>query len=161
MNAIVLGLGNAIRSDDGVGIHAIRKLVGGNLLPPEVHAIEGGTLGLELLPRIKGASHLLALDAVDAGTAPGTLIRYSGEELANLPTAKSVHLLGFTDLVGTLSLLDSVPSEIVLLGVQPGSTDWGTELTAEVAARLSVLVEAARKQISNWLTAERRSVRRA
>jgi hydrogenase maturation protease len=156
MNAIVLGLGNAIRTDDGVGIHAIRKLIGDHPLPPDVHTIEGGTLGLELLPRIKGVSHLLALDAVDAGAAPGTLIRYAGGDLANLPTGKSLHLLGFTDLVGTLSLLDATPREVILLGVQPKSTDWGTGLSAEVEARLGGLVEAAWEQLSNWLQTERR-----
>jgi hydrogenase maturation protease len=151
MNAVVLGLGNPIRTDDGVGVHAIRALAAQNLFSGDVRMIEGGTLGLDLLPSLRGVTHLLALDAVDTGAAPGALSRFADGQLADLPINKSVHLLGFADLLGMINLLDGPPSKVILLGLQPKSTDWGTTLSTEVEVRLKDLVEAARGEISNWL----------
>jgi hydrogenase maturation protease len=150
MNILVLGLGNPIRTDDGVGVHAVQKLSTESILPPNVRIIEGGTLGLDLLPSLHGATHLLALDAVDNGGPPGTLSRFAGEELANLPINKSVHLLGFADLLGAMNLLGDCPDEIVLLGIQPQSTDWGTKLTPVVDAAVNNLLEIALAQVSDW-----------
>jgi hydrogenase maturation protease len=151
MNAVVLGLGNPIRTDDGAGVHAIWKMAAQNSLPCEVRMIEGGTLGLDLLPTVRGATHLLVLDAVDTGAMPGALSRFANSELAGLPIAKSVHLLGFADLLGTLSLLGEPPSDTILLGIQPKSTTWGTELSTEVEANLLELIKAARSKISRRL----------
>lgn len=153
MNVAVLGLGNSIRTDDGVGIYAVRMLSIDRRLPPTVQIIEGGTLGLDLLPRLRGVSHLLALDAVDTGASPGTLSRFANGELADLPVSKSVHLLGFADLLGSLNLLEDAPGEVVLLGIQPESTYWGVTLSPVVDAALKDLVEAAITQTSNWLDA--------
>jgi hydrogenase maturation protease len=96
----LLGLGNLMRTDDAVGMLTLRSMTEDGRLPPEVHAIEGGSLGLDLLDSLRGVSHLLALDAVDTGVTPGTLVRFEGDELAHLPVSKSVHLLGFSDLMG-------------------------------------------------------------
>lgn len=102
MRVAVLGLGNPIR-----------------------RVIDGGTLGLDLLSSLSGVSHLLALDAVETATSPGTLARFADAELSSLSISKSVHLLGFVDLLDALSLLDDAPDRVVLLGIQPESTDWG------------------------------------
>ena len=74
----LLGLGNLMRTDDAVGMLTLQTLAGSSLLPPEVRVIEGGTLGLDLLDSLRGISHLLVLDAVDTGAAPGTLKRFEG-----------------------------------------------------------------------------------
>jgi hydrogenase maturation protease len=150
MNISVLGLGNLMRTDDGVGIYAIRRLSADGRLPPSVQVIEGGTLGLDLLHSLRGVTHLLAVDAVDTGAAPGTLSRFADAELADLPTAKSVHLLGFADLLDSLKLLEDSPGEVVLLGIQPKSTDWGVTLSPSVDAALRDLVDAALDQLSHW-----------
>ncbi len=146
----ILGLGNLMRTDDAAGMLAVRRLAEDSRLPHGVEVIEGGTLGLDLLHAVYGISHLLVLDAVDTGSAPGTLARFMGQELADLPTSKSVHLLGLSDLLNVLQLMDEPPMEIVLLGVQPQSTGWGTALTPAVEAAQSDLVEAALKQIVQW-----------
>lgn len=78
---IVLGLGNILHSDDGAGPRAAERLKDDSRLPDDVIVLEGGTLGLELLPELWDCSFLLVLDAVDVGQAPGTLIRLSGEQL--------------------------------------------------------------------------------
>jgi hydrogenase maturation protease len=150
----VLGLGNLMRTDDGAGVHAIQRLLGSGRLPPGVEVIEGGTLGLDLLPRLEGVSHLLAIDAVEFGAPPGTLARFANEDLQALPAGKSVHLLGFSDLLNGLHLLGRAPREIVLLGVQPKSTYWGITLSPQVAAALDKLIDAALFEIARWLRAE-------
>jgi hydrogenase maturation protease len=140
---IVLGLGNTLHSDDGVGPQAIERLRNDTRLPEDVALIEGGTLGLELLTYIWGCSYLLVLDAVDVGQPPGTLVRMSSQELQTLPGNGSVHQLGVADLLVALRVLAHRTPEVVLLGVQPASTEWGTELSPAVAAVLPALADAA------------------
>ncbi len=141
--SIVLGLGNTLHSDDGVGPQAIETLRSDPRVPADVSLIEGGTLGLELLTYIWDCSYLLVLDAVDVGQPPGTLVRMSSEELQNLPGTGSVHQLGVADLLVALRVLAKRTPEVVLLGVQPTSTEWGTELSPAVAAVLPALADAA------------------
>jgi hydrogenase maturation protease len=146
----LLGLGNLMRTDDAVGMLTARMLTDSGRLPSTIEVIEGGTLGLDLLGQLDGTSHLLVLDAVDFGAAPGTQKSFQGDELARLPTSKSVHLLGLSDLVNAMLLMGAPPMEIILLGVQPESTDWGTALTPAVEAAQSGLIEAALEQIKRW-----------
>jgi hydrogenase maturation protease len=147
----LLGLGNLMRTDDAVGMLTLRRLEECGQLPPEVRVIEGGTLGLDLLDSVRDISHLLVLDAVDAGIEPGTLLRFEGQEVDDLPVARSVHLLGFSDLMGALRLMDGAPAKVVLLGVQPASTDWGTVLTPKVDPAQQALMQAALEQLTQWM----------
>src|ERR1039458_978737 len=142
-NCIVLGLGNTLHSDDGVGPKAIEKLRNDPRVPGDVSLIEGGTLGLELLTYIWDCSYLLVLDAVDVEQPPGTLVRMSNQELQTLPGKGSVHQLGVADLLVALRVLAYRTPEVVLLGVQPATTAWGTELSPAVAAALLALADAA------------------
>ena len=140
-HTVVLGLGNILHSDDGVGPRAIDRLRAHPHLPENVKLIEGGTLGLELLPHIWDASYLLVVDAVDVGEKPGTILRVAGEELHSLPGKGSIHQLGLADLLAALRVLARRPPRVVLLGVQPATTDWGTELSPAVEASLDSLVD--------------------
>jgi hydrogenase maturation protease len=146
----LLGLGNLMRTDDAVGMLTLRRLEKCGRLPPEVRVIEGGTLGLDLLDSLRGISHLLVLDAVDTGATPGTLKRFEGRDVDDLPVSKSVHLLGFADLMCALRLMDAAPGEVVLLGVQPASTGWGTVLTPEVESAQHALMQSAISQLAQW-----------
>jgi hydrogenase maturation protease len=147
---VVLGVGNTLHSDDGAGVHALKKLQDDPRLPGDVVLIDGGTHGIELLAYLQDSSRLLLLDAVDVGGRAGTLVRMADSELRGLPCGASVHQLGVADLLATLPLISEVPREIVLLGVQPASTDWGTELSAPVEAALGPLVDAAIEQLFRW-----------
>jgi hydrogenase maturation protease len=150
----LLGLGNLMRTDDAVGMLTLQTLAASNLLPPGVRVIEGGTLGLDLLDSLRGISHLLVLDAVDTGATPGTLKRFEGREVDDLPVSKSVHLLGFSDLMGALRLIDAAPTKVVLLGVQPASTDWGTVLTQEIDIAVQTLMRSTVAQLSEWISSD-------
>jgi len=147
----VLGLGNLMRTDDAAGMLAVAALRAQKRLPAGVEVIEGGTLGLDLLHPLEGVTHLLAIDAVDAGVAPGTMLHFSNHEIANLPISKSVHLLGFADLLGAMRLTGGEPEHVVVLGVQPEVITWGTELTDKVAAAIPRLLGAAVEQVAGWL----------
>lgn len=139
-----------MRTDDAVGMLTAQALQQSGQLPNSVEVIEGGTLGLDLLGLLDDTSHLLVLDAVDFGAPGGTQRSFRGEELARLPTSKSVHLLGLSDLINAMVLMDAPSMEIVLLGVQPESTDWGTVLTPKVEAAQARLIAAALEQIAQW-----------
>jgi len=147
---VVLGIGNSIRMDDGLGIHALERLGKHPGLPAGLELVEGGTKGLELACYAAEASKLLILDAVDVGEAPGTVVRFTGTDLANLPGGKSVHELGLADLLLTLSLVAEQPQEIIVMGVQPDVIEWGTELSPVVEAALEPLIEAVTAQLTSW-----------
>jgi hydrogenase maturation protease len=155
----VLALGNLMHGDDGVGIHLLRALESQNReLTAECVArgidlrwIEGGTLGLELTHSLDGVEYLLVLDAVAMQHPPGTVARYEGDSLYQLPVGRSVHLMGLADLLVAIQLLGNPPREVILLGVEPASTAWGLEMSAEVTAALPLLLGAAKKQILAWM----------
>ncbi len=139
---VVLGLGNILHGDDGAGAQAVSRLRADPRVPADVSLVEGGTLGLELLPYVWDCARLIVIDAIDVGESPGTLVRMSGEELNTLPGNSSVHRLGVSDLLLALRMLAEREPQVVLLGVQPGSTDWSCELTSCVAATIDSLAEA-------------------
>lgn len=147
---VVIGVGNTILSDDGVGVHAARRLQDDPRLPAGVSILDGGTMGLELGPFVSDASRVLILDAVNTGEAPGSLTRMSGGDLLGTPRGRSVHQLGVADLIATLTLASTKPQDIVVLGLQPANTDWGTTLSPDVDAALAGLVDAALAQLQLW-----------
>lgn len=147
---IVLGLGNLIRRDDGVGVHAIHQLFRDQRIPESVELLDGGTLGLQLLPAIQDATHLLAIDAINNGAPPGTIFRFDISEIEPLPGTPSVHQIGFSDLLAALRLLERFPEKMVLLGVQPAETGWGHTLSSTVQAALPELIEAAIDELQAW-----------
>ena len=157
-DTVVVGVGNTIQSDDGLGVHAARLLQEDPRTPAEVTILDGGTLGLELLPYVSDASRVLFLDAVNTSEPPGTHIRITASDLPGASGGWSVHQLGISDLVSALALVSTRPQEIVVIGVQPGNTGWGTSLSPDVEASLPWLVGAALAQLSLW-NAPRETVR--
>lgn len=148
---VVLGLGNLIRCDDGAGIHAIQRLLGDPRFPAGVEVMDGGTLGLQLLPAIEDATHILVLDAVNTGAAPGTIVRYAMSELEPLPGSPSVHQIGFADMLEGLRWMNKFFNKaIVLLGVQPEQTGWGENLSPTVEAALPALIQATLQELQEW-----------
>jgi hydrogenase maturation protease len=153
-----------MHGDDGVGIHLLRALESQNReFTAECEArginlrwIEGGTLGLELTHSLEGVEYLLVLDAVAMQQAPGTVARYEGDSLYQLPVGRSVHLMGLSDLLVAIRLLGDAPREVILLGVEPASTAWGLGMSAEVTAALPLLMGVAEKQILAWTDGSKR-----
>jgi len=137
---LVLGIGNLVMSDDGVGVRVVQQLQREYRFAENVVIMDGGTLGLDLLPKLEGIDHLIVVDAVETGRMPGTCVRLTGEELPiALETKVSAHQMGLKDLLSVARLLGHYPGEMVLIGVQPGSIEMDTELTALVEAKVDVL----------------------
>jgi|SRR5208283_1461597 len=155
---VAVGIGNIVHTDDGAGVHALQMLRESGRVPAGVSLIEGGTLGLELVSYLQNAKRILFLDAVDANAQPGSLLRLTREDLLSIKGGWSVHQLGVADLLAALSLVSDGCQDVLLLGVQPQSTDWGTELTPKVKRALPALVETALEHLHAW--APKSSLRR-
>lgn len=151
MQIVVMGLGNTLQQDDGVGVAAVQALLTRSEHWPHAELVDGGTLGLALLGYVEDATHLLLLDSVRTGAAPGTPVRLEGEDIpVRLSTKLSPHQAGVVDLLAAAQLRGRLPGEIVVLGIEPGKIDWGTDLTPAVARQLNTLVTAARRQLDIW-----------
>jgi hydrogenase maturation protease len=141
MRVVVLGIGNLLMSDEGVGVHAVRALEEQYVLLNSVKVVDGGTAGMELLPELEGADHLIVVDAIRAGQPPGGVVRLADEDLPALfKTKLSPHQIGLSDLLAALMFSGGAPGRIVLIGVQPASLDLSLDLSPCVAARLDEVV---------------------
>ncbi len=148
---VVLGLGNVLRRDEGLGIRALQRLEDRFALSGEVQLVDGGTLGLELLAYLEEARRLLVLDAALTEGPPATLIRLAGEEVpAFLGMRSSPHEIGLADLLAVLRLRGLEPEEVVVLGMQPEVIELGWDLSPAVSARLDLLVEMAVSELARW-----------
>lgn len=143
IRAVVLGVGNILLSDEGIGVHAVNELAARYDLPPGLEVIDGGTSAMDCLDRIAECGLLLIADCVHAGRDPGTLIRLGDGELqAFFRTKISPHQVGLSDVLATLALHGLSPSRTVLIGAEPKSFALGLEPTPELAATLPAMVEA-------------------
>jgi hydrogenase maturation protease len=145
---LVLGIGNILMSDDGVGSMIVSEMSDTIPFPDEVTLLDGGTLGLDLLQHLEGVSKLVVVDAVNIGAVPGTLVRLVGDEVQfALSTKVSPHQIGFKDLLAVADLMGNKPVETVLLGVQPENLEIGIELSPSVAASYKELKEMVLKEV--------------
>ena len=150
-DTLVLGIGNLIMTDDGVGVKVIHLIQERYSFPGSVSVLDGGTLGLDLLHYLEGVRRLLVVDAVETGGPPGTLVRLTGDEInIAFRTKLSPHQMGLQDLLLVAELQGYAPEEMVLLGVQPGEIGMGTELTSAVGARVEPLVAQVLKELDAW-----------
>lgn len=148
---LVLGIGNLVMSDDAVGVIVAQRLMEQYSFPSWVEIMDGGTLGLDLLPKLENISHLLMIDAVETGEKPGTCVRLSGQELPiALQTKVSPHQMGLKDLLAVAELMGHAPKEMVLIGIQPGSIDMEVGLTVPVAAELDLLCNKVLTELRGW-----------
>ncbi len=156
MNTVVIGVGNVLLSDDGLGVHALRRLRERYVLPA-VELVEGGTVGLLLLTHLADARRAIVLDAVDVGARPATLVRLADEECERaFATGMTVHDVGLADLLAAARLSGVWPEELIVHGAQPASVAIGSELTAPVAACLDRFVD----RVAAELAAPARPLRR-
>lgn len=141
---VILGLGNILLGDDGIGVvalHALARAV--DQADPRVSLVDGGTLGLSLLDYLEADSTLIIIDAVRADHPPGTVVVLEGEDVARAAAARlSVHQVGVADLLDAAHLLGRTPRRTVLCGVVPRSITLSVERTPEVEASLPALLAA-------------------
>lgn len=148
---LVVGLGNPLMTDDGIGLAALARLTERWELPEEVVALDGGIWGLRLLPEIEAAGRLLLLDAIDAGEPPGTVIELAADSIPQfLESHLSPHQVGVRDLLALATLRGTLPRETVALGIQPFEVELSLDLSPVAAAALDELVERAVRRLEAW-----------
>ena len=151
MSILVLGLGNSIMRDDGFGVKVVNTLSSRYHFQGPVKLLDGGTLGLDLLPHLEEVERLLIIDALDLRAEPGTLSRITGEDVPRAFASKlSVHQMGLQDLLAVAELQGHIPKELVVWGVQPASIEMGTELTPLIEEAVPVVLTRVLDELAGW-----------
>jgi hydrogenase maturation protease len=144
MRSVILGIGNTILSDEGVGVRAVEQFEARYQLPEGLIAIDGGTSSMEMIEELSHLDFLLVLDTIVAGKPPGTIVKLAGDDVPSFFRRKlSPHQIGLADVLASLEFLEAEPKDIVVIGVQPVTLELGMELTPTVAARVPEMVEMA------------------
>ncbi len=140
LNVLILGLGNILLSDEGVGVKVVEELQRRFDFPDAVEIIDGGTMGMELLPYFDERSHVFIIDAVKTDNHPGTIVKID-DPPAFFSTKISPHQIGLADVLGAAAITDNLPDNIILLGIEPKEMSTGLDLSPEVAQNLNLLVD--------------------
>lgn len=147
---IVMGLGNMLLSDEGLGVYLIEMLQRENCLE-DVELIDGGTAGLMLLSFVEDAEYLLVLDVIEAGYAPGTVLELESSDIGKYISGKlSQHQTGFQEVLALAQLRGTLPREVKIIAVQPESLEWGCSLSDIVKAKVPEVIAKVKGQIMVW-----------
>jgi hydrogenase maturation protease len=146
---LVLGLGNPLCTDDGAGVVAVHELLKRYAVPEDVVVLDGGTLGLSLLPQLQDAESAILVDAIRGDGPPGSLVRLEGDDVAPAVESRlSPHQVGVADLLGAARLLGPVPDPLVLLGLVPASLGLGLGLSDPVREHMDDLILAVVEELA-------------
>lgn len=156
---LILGFGNILLQDEGLGVRALQLLSQQYQLPPEAELCDGDCLGLGLLPRLEGFSRLLVVDAAEMRKNPGTIERLEGDEVCQRWDLKlSAHQTNLADLLSAAALVGYKFDKVVLYTMQPASMAAGLELSPVVQAALPRLVRMMVGELAQWGLALKRGV---
>jgi hydrogenase maturation protease len=150
---LVLGIGNPILQDDGIGVHVVQQLKTEYLDFPQVEFLDGGTLSFSLIGKIEGATNLIVIDAAQLDDEPGSVRTFFGEEMdlfLGRQKNSSVHDVTLIDLMSIALLSDRLPFRRALIGVQPETIDWGTEPTPVVKKAIPTVCNLTMELIEKW-----------
>jgi len=153
MKKIILGIGNTLNHDEGLGVHAVELLM---KMPSivsrdDIELYDGGTLGLNLLQLVESCSHLLILDTIDANKTPGSLIELKKEQIPLFKEIKmSEHQITFQEVLGLAKLRGKLPDNLYLLGMQPSELQLGVGLSEKVSSNISLLISRVTEIIQSW-----------
>lgn len=152
---LVLGLGNALLTDDGAGVLVVEQLQQSREIPGEVTLIDGGTLSFSLLAAITDTSGLVVVDAAHMRLPPGAVRCFRGATMDRFLTRSgqsSVHEVGLSELLDMARLQDRLPARRALVAIQPENIGWGPGPTGSVAAALPRAMACVQARIKTWLS---------
>lgn len=154
---LVMGIGNTLLKDDGVGVHVTELFKSSQEPNPNVEVLDGGTIGLSLLPEIEDADAVVIVDASELGEQPGTMRIFRDQEIDRQLSGKrrSVHEVALYDLFSAAAIRGRSPDERVLIAIQPASTEWGLEPTSKVKAAIPMACETLTSLTQDWQNATR------
>lgn len=140
-HTVVIGLGNPLMGDDGLGLVALERLRSGYTIPPDVELVDGGTWGMNLLPVIEDAGRVILIDAIDVAATPGTPVRLERARLPCYLAMKiSPHQVDLRDVLGLAELRGTLPNDTIALGLQPLRVAFGEGLSDVLLGRVDDLV---------------------
>ncbi len=142
MKIAIIGIGNILLKDEGVGVRVIQELMDNYTFPTNIQLIDGGTLGPHLLNYIKGFEEIIVIDAIQGGEEPGTLYKFLLDQIPLEVTTKlSTHQVGVLEVLSQVKLLGEQP-RVTFIGVEPQDiSPWGMELTPFVKDKIPALIE--------------------
>jgi len=144
---LVLGIGNLLLKDEGIGVHIVQRMRD-MALPPSVEIMDGGTMGLSLLYCIEGRKKVIIIDAVLTDGIPGTLYRFTDRDLeVNAGILRSAHEIDFTYVLKTAGFIGTKPDEVVFIGVKPADISEGLELSPVIEEKISRIIELVIKEV--------------
>jgi hydrogenase maturation protease len=145
---LILGVGNLLLSDEGVGVHVAQRMMHMEL-PPEVHVVEGGTDGFGLVNVILEADRMLLIDAVKGGGQPGSIYRFDIDDCPPYPDLfkTSVHQISILEVINLSSLIGSTP-QTTIIGVEPSSLDMGMELSPQIEAKIPQIIHMIQEEVA-------------
>ena len=148
---VVLGVGNILLTDEGLGVHVVEDLKANYTFTPQISLIDGGTMGMELLTYMRGMKKILLIDAVNGGEAPGTIYAFPHRELEQYFTDHiSVHEVGMQDILRIRAIQENPLEDAIVIGVEPESLDVGFEPSAPVQKALPEVKERVLRVLCEW-----------
>ena len=151
-STLILGLGNSLRGDDGVG-PAVIEWLDQRVLPAGVEAIDGGTAGLDIVSTLMGHERAVIVDAANIGRAPGAWVRVTPDvtRLKDHDTTLSLHSAGLAEALALGAALNVLPQAIIIYGVQPQNLDWAPQLSDEVRAAVPEVGQAILREMERYV----------
>jgi hydrogenase maturation protease len=148
---LILGVGNLLLSDEGVGVHIAQRMMTMDW-PPEVQVVEGGTDGFGLVNFITEADRMILIDAVKGGGQPGSIYRFEIEDCPPYPDIfkTSVHQISILEVINLSSLIGSTP-RTTIIGIEPASVEMGMELSPSVEAKLPKVIQMIQAEVETSL----------
>jgi len=149
---VIIGVGNLLLKDQGVGVHVAQELMKRNL-PQGVKVFDGGVAGMGLLDLLPEAKKVVLIDAVHMNLEPGAVVRFTPEEVRfqSEKIKLSAHDLGVMEVLELAKALNQCPPEVIVIGIQPQEISWGTDLTPAVQNSLPKVVEAVLREMDPWV----------
>jgi hydrogenase maturation protease len=148
---VVLGLGNLLMADDGVGLAALARLEDEWFPPRGVELVDGGTWGMNLLHIVEGADFLLILDAIDVGGPPGSIVRLEGSDIPRFLSHKvSPHQVDLREVLALAELRGMLPTHLIALGIQPERVELSTTMSPSVEKHVEQLVLMTVATLARW-----------
>lgn len=145
-DVLVIGIGNVLRGDEGVGVRAA-ELARSRLT--DVHVVAAGAIGPATIADLEGFSHIIVLDSIDVGRSPGTIVWFEAGDLSACASS-AVHEFGVADLLMLVGQTTQAPEEAIVLGVQPGTLEIGAALSLPVLVAIPRVVDQASLIIRAW-----------
>ncbi len=145
---LILGVGNTLLGDEGVGVHVIEMMKKMEPLD-NTELIDGGTALIELLHLLSNREKVIVIDAVKCGNEPGAVYRFTPRDVAILKQNQiSVHQVGILEALSMAELAGWRPHEVVIFGIEPKRVDWGLELSPEVASIVPEVIKLIMNELS-------------